>query len=125
MRAYGRSKLANVMFTYELARRLEGTGVTANVLHPGAVATNFGSNNTVWYARPMLALFRLFATTPEKGAETSVYLASSPEVEGVSGQYFANKKPVSSSEASYDEEAARQLWRVSEELTGLSEKETA
>lgn len=125
MRAYGRSKLANVMFTYELARRLEESGVTANALHPGAVATNFGSNNTVWYARPMLALFRLFATTPEKGAETSVYLASSPEVEGVTGQYFANKKPVSSSKASYDEEAAKRLWRVSGELTGLSEKETA
>jgi NAD(P)-dependent dehydrogenase (short-subunit alcohol dehydrogenase family) len=125
MRAYGRSKLANVMFTYELARRLEGTGVTANALHPGAVATNFGSNNTVWYARPLLALFRLFATTPEKGAETSVYLASSPEVEGVTGQYFANKKPVASSKASYDEETARRLWGVSEELTGLSEEETA
>ena len=124
MRAYGRSKLANVMFTYELARRLEGSGVTANALHPGAVATNFGSNNAVWYARPMLTLFRLFATTPEKGAETSVYLASSPEVENVTGKYFANKKPVSSSSASYDEEAARRLWHVSEELTGLSEKET-
>ena len=125
MKAYGRSKLANVLFTYELARRLEGTGITANALHPGAVATSFGSNNTVWYARPMLALFRLFATTPEKGAETSVYLASSPEVEGVSGKYYVNKRPVASSEASYDEVSAKGLWRISEELTGLSEKETA
>ncbi len=125
MRAYGRSKLANIMFTYELARRLDGTGVTANALHPGAVATNFGSNNAVWYARPILALFRLFATTAEKGAETSIYLASSPEVEGVTGQYFANKKSVSSSKASYEEEAARGLWRISEDMTGLSEEETA
>lgn len=125
MKAYGRSKLANVMFTYELARRLEGTGVMANALHPGAVSTNFGSNNTVWYARPMLALFRLFATTPEKGAGTSIYLASSPEVEGVTGRYFVNKKPVASSKASYDEQAAKRLWKVSEELTGLSPEETA
>ena len=125
MKAYGRSKLANVLFTYELARRLEESGITANALHPGAVATNFGSNNAVWYARPVLALFRFFAVTPEKGAETSVYLASSPEVEGVTGKYFANKKPVSSSKTSYDREAAKKLWRVSEEMTGLSEKETA
>ncbi|MGF1471475.1 MAG: SDR family oxidoreductase [Rubrobacteraceae bacterium] len=124
MKAYGRSKLANVMFTYELARRLDGTGVTANALHPGAVATSFGSNNKVWYARPMLALFRLFATTPEKGAETSIYLADSPEVEGVTGQYFVNRKPVGSSRASYDGAAAERLWRASEELTGLSEEET-
>ena len=125
MKAYGRSKLANVMFTYELAHRLEGTGVTANALHPGAVSTGIGTNNKVWYARPALALFRLFSTTPEKGAETSVYLASSSEVEGVTGQYFANKKPVASSKASYDEASAKRLWRVSEEMTGLSEEETA
>ena len=125
MKAYGRSKLANVMFTYELARRLEGTGVTANALHPGAVATNFGSNNTVWYARPVLALFRLFATTSEKGAETSVYLASSPEVKSVTGKYFTGKKPAASSKASQDRQAAERLWRLSEELTGLSEEEAA
>ena len=96
-RAYGQSKLANVMFTYELARRLEGTGVGANALHPGAVATNIGSNNEAWYARPALALFRLFGTKPEKGARTSIYLASSPEIENVSGGYFANQRPVASS----------------------------
>jgi NAD(P)-dependent dehydrogenase (short-subunit alcohol dehydrogenase family) len=124
-RAYGRSKLANIMFTYELSRRLEGTGVTANTLHPGAVATGIGTNNKVWYVRPALALFRLFSTTPEKGAETSVCLASSPEVEGVTGQYFANKKPVASSKSSYDGETAKRLWKVSEELTRLSEEETA
>ncbi|CAN5866648.1 SDR family oxidoreductase [soil metagenome] len=125
MKAYGRSKLANVMFTYELARRLEGTRVTVNALHPGSVATSIGTNNKVWYVRPALALFRLFSTTPEKGAETSVYLASSPEVEDVTGQYFVNKKPVASSKASYGEETAKRLWRVSEELTELSEGETA
>ncbi|MGB3683419.1 MAG: SDR family oxidoreductase [Rubrobacteraceae bacterium] len=119
-RAYGQSKLANIMFTYELARRLEGTGVTANALHPGAVATNIGSNNKVWYARPVLALFRRFSTPPEKGARTSIYLASSPEVEGVSGGYFAEERPASSSEASRDAVAARKLWELSETLTGLS-----
>lgn len=125
MKAYGRSKLANIMFTYELVRRLEGTGVTANALHPGAVSTSLGSNNEVWYARPVLALFHLFAITPEKGAETSIYLASSPEVEDVTGQYFAKKRPISSSDASYSGAAAKRLWRVSEGLTGLSEAETA
>ena len=124
-RAYGQSKLANVMFTYELARRLEGTGVTANALHPGAVATNIGSNNKTWYAHPILALFRLFSTTPEKGARTSIYLASSPEVEGVSGGYFANERPATSSETSRDEAAAGKLWGLSETLTGLSQGRTA
>jgi NAD(P)-dependent dehydrogenase (short-subunit alcohol dehydrogenase family) len=124
-RAYGQSKLANVMFTYELARRLEDTGVAANALHPGAVATNIGSNNEAWYARPVLALFRLFSTAPEKGARTSIYLASSPEVEGFSGGYFADEKPATSSEVSRDEELARKLWTLSEKLTGLSQEHTA
>ena len=124
-RAYGQSKLANIMFTYELARRLEGTGITVNALHPGAVATNIGSNNEAWYARPALALFRLFATTPEKGARTSVYLASSPKVEGVSGEYFANESRAESSAASKDEVVAGKLWSLSESLTGMSEGSTA
>ncbi len=124
-RAYGQSKLANIMFTYELARRLEGTGVTANALHPGAVATNIGANNKVWYARPALAIFRLFSTPPEKGARTSIYLASSSEVEEVSGGYFAGEKLVSSSETSHDEATARKLWELSESLTGLSKGRTA
>lgn len=120
-RAYGQSKLANIMFTYELDRRLEDAGVSANALHPGTVATNIGSNNEAWYARPALALFRLFATKPEKGARTSIYLASSPEVKNVSGEYFANRRPIESSEASRDEVAAGKLWSLSESLTGLSE----
>ncbi len=94
--------------------------MSANALHPGAVATNIGSNNEARYARPALALFRLFATKPEKGARTSIYLASSPEVEGVSGEYFADRRPVESSEVSRDEVAAKKLWSLSESLTGLS-----
>ena len=121
-RAYGQSKLANIMFTYELARRLEreGTCVSVNALHPGTVATSIGSNNEAWYARPVLTLFRFFAAKPEEGARTSIYLASSSEVEGTSGKYFANQRPISSSEASHDEAVAGKLWDLSESLTGLS-----
>jgi retinol dehydrogenase-12 len=116
-RAYSRSKLANVLFVRELARRLEGTGVTANALHPGFVASGFFSGDgPAWWAMRRLA--GLFAVTPERGAETSVYLASSPEVEGVTGLYFVKEKPVEPSSAARDVEAARRLWRVSEEMTG-------
>ncbi len=120
-RAYSRSKLMNVLFTYELARRLAGTGVTANALHPGFVASNFGKNNGDMTGVGMAVASRLFAISPEKGARTSIYLASSPEVEGVSGQYFARCRAVRSSPASYDEAAARYLWEVSEALVGLRE----
>jgi retinol dehydrogenase-12 len=106
MRAYGISKLANVMFTYELARRLEGTGVTANVLHPGFVATGFGRNNGTWLDLGM-RLAHLFAISPEKGAETIVYLASSPQLIGVTGKYWEKGREVASSKPSYDQEAAR------------------
>src|SRR6185503_9856418 len=114
--AYANSKLANVLFTYELARGLEGTGVTANCLHPGAVASN------LFRGLPALleALIRLVTISPERGARTSIYLASSPDVQGVSGKYFARRRPEKSSEASYDLEAARRLWEVSEELTSAS-----
>jgi NAD(P)-dependent dehydrogenase (short-subunit alcohol dehydrogenase family) len=110
--AYANSKLANVLFTYELARRLEGTKVTANCLHPGAVGTN------LFRGLPKLlqAAIALVTIGPERGARTSIYLASSPEVEGVSGKYFARRRPESSSPASYDEQAAQRLWDVSEEL---------
>jgi retinol dehydrogenase 12 len=116
--AYSASKLANVAFTYELARRLEGTGVTANALHPGFVATQFGRSNG-GILSPIFKLFQIGAITPEKGAETSIYLATSPEVEGVTGKYFDHCKPVASSRASYDEAAARRLWDLSQELTHL------
>ena len=118
MGAYGQSKLANAMFAYELARRLEGTGVTSNALHPGFVATGFAKNNGTLY-RYGMTLLRPFAISPEQGAQTTIYLASSPEVEGVSGEYFVKRRPAKSSKASYDEEAQRRLWEVSEELTGL------
>ncbi len=111
--AYANSKLANVLFTYELARRLEGTGVTANCLHPGAVASNLFRGLPGF----LEALIKLVTISPERGARTSIYLASSSEVEGVTGQYFARRRPEKSSEASYDLGAARRLWEVSEELT--------
>jgi NAD(P)-dependent dehydrogenase (short-subunit alcohol dehydrogenase family) len=116
--AYCRSKLANILFTYELARRLQGTGVTANALHPGWVATGFGRDNG-WRGRLLRLAARVFALSPEKGARTVVYLASSPEVAEVSGKYFVRDRAVASSPASYDEAAARRLWQVSLELTGL------
>jgi NAD(P)-dependent dehydrogenase (short-subunit alcohol dehydrogenase family) len=119
-RAYNQSKLANVLFTYELARLIEGTGVTANVLHPGVVATNFGREDSGRWMRLMLPVVRPFMKTPEQGAATSVYLASSPEVEGVSGRYFASSQPRKSSQRSYDEQVARRLWDVSVQLTGLN-----
>ncbi|GAC1535668.1 MAG: SDR family oxidoreductase [Herpetosiphon sp.] len=117
LRAYGQSKLANVMFTYDLARRLQGTGVTANCLHPGIVATNFGVNNGGLYRTVLRPLFNLISTSTEKGAETSIYLASSPAVAGVTGKYFAKQKPVASSKASYDQAAWQRLWAISEQFT--------
>jgi NAD(P)-dependent dehydrogenase (short-subunit alcohol dehydrogenase family) len=116
--AYSRSKLANVMFTYELARRLSGTRVTANALHPGFVATGFGHTRGGLMSFAMRFISR-FALKPEQGAETSIYLVSSPEVEGVTGKYFEKCKAVPSSSESYDEAAQRRLWEVSEQLTGL------
>jgi retinol dehydrogenase 14 len=115
--AYSNSKLANVLFTYELARRLEGSRVTANCLHPGGVATNIF--NTL--PKPVEAAIKLVTISPERGARTSVYLASSPEVEGVTGKYFVKKSATKSSNASYNEGTARRLWAASAKLTGLGE----
>jgi NAD(P)-dependent dehydrogenase (short-subunit alcohol dehydrogenase family) len=120
--AYNQSKLANVLFSYELARRLEGTGVTATVLHPGVVRTAFGREDAGRLMRMMLPLITPFLKTPEQGAATSIYLASSPEVAQVTGQYFANRRPKQSSQASHDRVLARTLWQVSAELTGVSEE---
>jgi len=118
MRVYGASKLANVLFTYELARRLEGTGVTVNCLHPGAVATRLGQNNGR-VATALTKLLKPFFRTPEQGAATTIYLASSPAVEGVSGKYFVNRREARSSAATYDTELARRLWAASARLTGV------
>jgi len=117
--AYSQSKLANVMHAYALARRLQGTNITVNALHPGAVATNFGKNNTGPIWQLILKLFGRFAIRPEEGAKTSVYLASSPEVAGVSGKYFYRCKPKRSSSASYDQQAQERLWVLSAEMVGL------
>ena len=114
--AYANSKLANVLFTYELARRLEGTGVTANCLHPGGVGTNLFRG----LPKFLQALIKLVTISPERGARTSIYLASSPEVEGVTGKYFARRRQQESSAASHNEEARRRLWEVSEQLTGMN-----
>jgi len=120
MRAYGQSKLALVLFTYELARRLQGTGVTANCLHPGFVATNIGQNGVGSVGRSIVKLiFSRLGISPEEGAKTSIYLASSPEIEGVTGKYFVKSIPVRSAPISYDETLQRQLWEESAKLVNL------
>jgi NAD(P)-dependent dehydrogenase (short-subunit alcohol dehydrogenase family) len=115
---YGRSKLANILFTRELARRLAGTGVTANCLHPGAVATRFGDSSGGMLRR-LLPVLRLFFISPEQGADTIIYLASSPEVEKTTGEYFVKRKTTEPSAAGRDDAAAKRLWEASEKLAGL------
>jgi NAD(P)-dependent dehydrogenase (short-subunit alcohol dehydrogenase family) len=117
-RAYSQSKLANILFTYELAHRLAGTRITVNCLHPGFVKTNL-----IRTRRLITFLLSPLQITPEKGAETSIYLASSAEVEGITGKYFASKKETKSSKGSYDESISKRLWEVSAELTKLELKE--
>lgn len=121
-RVYAQSKLANVLFTYELARRLNGTGITANALHPGGVASNFGRGQPGLFSK-LIGLAMSFGITPAQGAQTSIYLASSPEVAGVTGTYFSNQKPARSSPASKDPATAARLWQISEQLTGLATKQ--
>src|ERR1700683_3091639 len=120
MRVYGQSKLANMLFTIELARRLQGGDVTANSLHPGTVRTGYGADGD---ARGLLAIgikiAAPFFLSPAKGARTSVYLASSPEVAGVSGEYFVKCKPRRPRKQAQNADAARRLWQVSEQLVGL------
>jgi NAD(P)-dependent dehydrogenase (short-subunit alcohol dehydrogenase family) len=118
LRVYSRTKLANVLFTYELARRLQGTSITANCLHPGVVATKLLADG-MGMPRALRSTTRLIGTKPEKGAKTSIYLAASAEVEGISGKYFVRQKAVESSKDSYDENLARRLWQISAELTGI------
>jgi len=119
MRAYESTKLMLLMYTYELARRLEGTGVTANVVLPGFVATNLGANMGGLRNRIMFKLVRPFQINAEKGAETSVYVATSPELESVTGRCFAKSQERLSSKESYDESVQKKLWDVAESLLGL------
>ncbi|MDQ0200343.1 NAD(P)-dependent dehydrogenase (short-subunit alcohol dehydrogenase family) [Neobacillus ginsengisoli] len=119
IKAYSQSKLANVLFTYELDRILQGTGVTVNCLHPGVVRTNFGNTGSLFF-KISGTLMKPFMLPPDKGAETSIFLASSPQVEGISAKYFVKKKAVNSSPISYDEMTAKKLWEVSTKMTKLS-----
>ena len=119
MKAYGRSKLANIMFTYELARRLAGNGVTANALHPGHVATDMWRTNFPIIGPALKWVMSFFALSPEEGADNSIYLASSPEVDGVTGKYFVGREPAQSSAASYNEEVAQRLWETSAKITSI------
>lgn len=114
-KAYGQSKLANALFTYELARRLKGTGVTANCMHPGVVGTSL-FNNIGGLAGKITGLFTPFMRTPEKGADTIIWLASSPEVEGITGKYFIDRKERATNPESYDTAIAARLWEVSERM---------
>lgn len=118
---YGESKLANVLFTYELARRLAGTGVTVNTLHPGFTNTGIGQSTTGILASIVKTVQRLVARSPEKGAETMIYLASSTDVKGVTGQYWYNRKAIKSSATSHDVEQQKRLWDVSAEITGIAD----
>jgi retinol dehydrogenase-14 len=115
-RAYNQSKLANILFTYELARKLQGSTVTANALHPGVVRTSFGADDPGRAQRLFVPLARPFMRSPDQGADTSVLLASSPELSGVQGKFFSNGKQKRSSERSYDQTAASQLWATSTAL---------
>ena len=119
-RAYNQSKLANIMFTNELARRLEGTGVTANSLHPGVVRTNFGAEDQAWFFGVMSRVVYPLLKTPAQGARTPIYLASSPDMDGVTGQFFANRKPRTANKVAYDTDMAARLWQVSADLVGMT-----
>ncbi|MGY5874775.1 MAG: SDR family oxidoreductase [Candidatus Thorarchaeota archaeon] len=119
---YGTAKLLVVMHTYEFARRLNGTGITVNVSHPGFVATNLGANTGSRLSSFMFKFMKPFQKSAPEGAETSVYLASSPELEGVTGRYFAKKQEVSSSGLSYDQDHQQRLWERTVEMLGIQDK---
>jgi retinol dehydrogenase-14 len=119
-RAYSQSKLANVLFSYELARRLKGTSVTANALHPGVVSTSFGAEDPATVQRIFIPFLRPFMKSAAQGAATSIHLASAPELGQVTGRYFANSHPKKSSGPSYDQATAARLWQVSADLVGLT-----
>jgi retinol dehydrogenase 14 len=116
-RAYAQSKLCVMLFTYELARRLAGTGVTVNCVHPGVVRTNFGRGTMPVPIQIMSLLSGTFMSSPEAAAERLLYVATAPEIEGVSGKYFGNKRELVSPRQSYDEAVALRLWQISSNLT--------
>ncbi|HHG86178.1 MAG TPA: SDR family oxidoreductase [Bacteroidetes bacterium] len=118
--AYGQSKLANVLFTYELTRRLKGSNIVVNCLHPGVVRTNIGNKKVGRFMRFMWSLMKPFMITATKGAATSLYLATSPDVANITGKFFTDSKMKRSSDLSYDIDLAKKLWEVSAELTGLA-----
>ena len=120
MKAYGRSKLCNILFTRELARRLDGTGVAANCLHPGFVATRFGDKSGGWMSRAV-SLAKFFAISPARGAQTIVYLASSPDVAKTTGRYFYQSVPAKPSPEAQDDQTALLLWQRSATMTGMRE----
>jgi retinol dehydrogenase-12 len=119
MAVYGRSKLANILFTRELARRLEGTGVTVNALHPGAVRTGLGMNNDAPFMKLLVALARPFMRSPERGAETSIWACSAPELAKVTGRYFSDRREREPNAIAQDDAAASRLWDVSARLVNL------
>jgi len=121
MTAYGRSKLANLYFTHELARRLAGTGVTVSAAHPGAVRTELGQNNDAPILKFLSGFVRPFFRSPERGAETSIWLCGSPEVAGVTGGYFADCKERKAHPRAHDRVAARRLWAESAKLVELAD----
>jgi retinol dehydrogenase-14 len=118
--AYNQSRLANLLFTYELARRLQGTSGTANALHPGMVSTGFGGEDPGRAQRLLVTILRPFMLTADQGAKTTIHLASAPDLTDVSGRFFTRRKPRRSSNASYDQATAAQLSKVSAEMTGLT-----
>jgi retinol dehydrogenase-14 len=119
-RAYSQSKLANILFTYQLARRMRGSAVTANALHPGVVRTSFGAADPARIQRLLIPLLGPVMKSPARGAATSIHLASAPELEHVSGRYFANRRPTKSSPRSNDQAVAARLWEASADLVGLT-----
>lgn len=119
MKAYGISKLCNIMFTHELAKRTENTSITTNALHPGIVSSGIVSEAS-WTMKILFMIGRPFMRSKAKGAETSIYLATSPEVEDISGKYFKNKKITTPVAPAYDDEITEELWEISEKLSGLA-----
>jgi NAD(P)-dependent dehydrogenase (short-subunit alcohol dehydrogenase family) len=118
-KAYAQSKLANVLFTRELAKKLQGTKVTVNCLHPGAVATNIGVDRKTGFGKSLMGLTKYFFLSPDQGAQTAIWLASSDEVSGYSGLYFFKKKAAKVANLAEDSECSEKLWSLSETMTGL------